>query len=430
MAKLGQQATSMFLLLIFSIFSPHQVTAITAGNDNRLVAFLGNWQSCPTTEQLDQYTHIAIAFAVSYSWAPAKNICNTNCDIGSPVPVCNNQVNQNLVDSWRAAGKKVTLSFGGAGMGGSWAGDVNNCWDYCFDKASHVVSQLVDIVTTQNFDGVDIDYEYFYNTTAQQNFLRDITTGLKASLPAGQNIVTHVPMDSDLVPVSAYYNILKEESDSIDFIMAQYYNGITRPAIDGFTGTGSGWMDASTHFDKISNEIYNNEPNRVVFGFCVKDCSGTGSNTNSSQAAQVMADVARIYPCNGGAFFWIAERDTSGTWSSEVGAIVHANSGCSDPIFRYHDINRVGSCRPNKACPDGLCCSKWGYCGSTEAYCGTGCLSNCWEDTATTLTTEVDSDGTCEPNKSCSNGLCCSQWGHCGSSEAHCGTGCQSNCRV
>ena len=30
------------------------------------------------------------------------------------------------VDSWRLAGKKVLLSFGGAGMGGSWSGDSNN----------------------------------------------------------------------------------------------------------------------------------------------------------------------------------------------------------------------------------------------------------------------------------------------------------------
>ena len=32
---------------------------------------------------------------------------------------CNDQA---LVESWRCAGKKVTLSFGGAGMGGSWSG--------------------------------------------------------------------------------------------------------------------------------------------------------------------------------------------------------------------------------------------------------------------------------------------------------------------
>ncbi|KAJ8618291.1 hypothetical protein MRB53_014477 [Persea americana] len=28
-------------------------------------------------------------------------------------------------------------------------------------------------------------------------------------------------------------------------------------------------------------------------------------------------------------------------------------------------------------CPGGLCCSNYGYCGSTDPYCGTGCQSQC-----------------------------------------------------
>ncbi|CAL9063373.1 unnamed protein product [Musa banksii] len=28
-------------------------------------------------------------------------------------------------------------------------------------------------------------------------------------------------------------------------------------------------------------------------------------------------------------------------------------------------------------CPGGLCCSQYGFCGSTEAYCGSGCQSQC-----------------------------------------------------
>ena len=59
---------------------------------------------------------------MSYTWSPAKNNCDAQCNIANTVPICNNQNNQALVDSWRAAGKKVILSFGGAGMGGSWSG--------------------------------------------------------------------------------------------------------------------------------------------------------------------------------------------------------------------------------------------------------------------------------------------------------------------
>ncbi|KAK1272636.1 Chitinase 1 [Acorus gramineus] len=30
-----------------------------------------------------------------------------------------------------------------------------------------------------------------------------------------------------------------------------------------------------------------------------------------------------------------------------------------------------------KLCPNGLCCSQYGYCGSTDPYCGNGCQSQC-----------------------------------------------------
>jgi len=129
-----------------------------AGGDSRLIAYLGNWEACPTPQQLESYTHIVVAFAVSYSYNQAKNSCNAECNIGTSVPICNGG-SQALVDSWRAAGKKVILSFGGAGMGGSWSGDSNNCWDDCFGKEDELSDALVSMVQSQNFDGIDIDYE-------------------------------------------------------------------------------------------------------------------------------------------------------------------------------------------------------------------------------------------------------------------------------
>jgi hypothetical protein len=90
--------------------------SVSAGGDSRMVAFLGNWQSCPSPDQYDQYTHILISFAVSYIWNAAKNQCSASCTIGAPVPICENQENPELMNVWHAAGKKVILSFGGAGM--------------------------------------------------------------------------------------------------------------------------------------------------------------------------------------------------------------------------------------------------------------------------------------------------------------------------
>ncbi|ORZ33387.1 hypothetical protein BCR44DRAFT_85424 [Catenaria anguillulae PL171] len=37
----------------------------------------------------------------------------------------------------------------------------------------------------------------------------------------------------------------------------------------------------------------------------------------------------------------------------------------------------VGGCSADRLCPNGLCCSQYGWCGSTSAYCSTGCQSQC-----------------------------------------------------
>jgi len=273
--------------------------------------------------------------------------------------VCENQNQQELVDGWRTAGKKVLLSFGGAGMGGSWSGDTNNCWDYCFGKEDALSTALVDIVDNQNFDGVDIDYEYCYDIANKQTgkcpqrtaaysdlkaqtFLDRLTSQLRTKLDAlqvangydrGRYVVTHAPMDTDLTPsTSAYFQILRERRADLDFLMPQFYNGVTRPA-GGIDGSGGGQMSAATLFGSLSDELFDGEPNKVVFGHCISACSGTGSNINAVQAVQVTSHLKQIndgqFACNGGAFFWVALGDAGGAWSDAVVAEVSETAGCS-----------------------------------------------------------------------------------------------------
>ncbi|KAL7518756.1 hypothetical protein ACHAWX_003566 [Stephanocyclus meneghinianus] len=235
--------------------SSSMVTSIQAlytadhGEDSRLIAYVGNWQACPTDAQVDAYSHLVIAFSVSYTWGASANQCNTQCSIGTLVPICNNANNQALVDKRRGMGKKVIFSFGGAGMGGSWSGDKNNCWDYCFGKEEQLSTSLVIIVKNQNFDGVDIDYEYCYDVNGVQSgsckqrtslysdakaqtFLDTLTSKLRVKLDAlqlsndyncGHNELTHAPMDTDIsIPNSKYYQILTNCSNDLDFIMPQF----------------------------------------------------------------------------------------------------------------------------------------------------------------------------------------------------------------
>ncbi|OMO55725.1 Glycoside hydrolase, family 19, catalytic [Corchorus capsularis] len=72
-------------------------------------------------------------------------------------------------------------------------------------------------------------------------------------------------------------------------------------------------------------------------------------------------------------------------------------------------------------CANGLCCSQYGYCGTTPDYCGTGCQSQCGSGSTQRCGSQAG-------GALCANGLCCSQYGYCGNTPDYCGTGCQSQC--
>jgi len=309
------------------VANPNPPTPITNNNrnkDSRMIAYVGNWQPCPTDKQMEQYTEIVVAFAVSYTWSPGKNICSQTCEIDAP-PTCNNEYRPDLIQKWKGQGKKIILSFGGAGMGGSWSGDNNDCWDYCFGRETKVVNRLTAIVNEQNLDGVDIDYEYFYEDKQNgsnfnkgkeaQKFLKDVTVGLRSKLPAGSEI-THAPMEPDMEPGRPYFELLKDISHTLDFLMPQYYNGYQKP-YDNF-------QSALDHFTIITNDMFGGDASKVVFGFCISECGPF--NLNGVESANVMENLAKTYPCNGGAFFWVADGDKNANWSSSVTNQLQINS--------------------------------------------------------------------------------------------------------
>merc|ERR1719266_1722698 len=181
-------------------------------------------------------------------------------------------------------------------------------------------------------DGVDIDYEYFYDNNQNGSgfakgdeakaFLNKVTLGLRAGMGPGKELA-HAPMDPDLVPGKGYYDLVKTwgQDDVLDFIMPQYYNGLTRPVTNP--------RGAMEHYTRLVNEAFKKDPKKMVFGFCISDCSGTGSNANGVQAAAMMSTVRDAYACNGGAFFWVADHDRNGAWSSVVNGEIAPYRGCS-----------------------------------------------------------------------------------------------------
>ncbi|OEL27830.1 hypothetical protein BAE44_0011151 [Dichanthelium oligosanthes] len=86
------------------------------------------------------------------------------------------------------------------------------------------------------------------------------------------------------------------------------------------------------------------------------------------------------------------------------------------------DVPQCGPLAGGKYCPNGLCCSSWGFCGTGPAYCDDG-------QSLAVSARAGEQCGRQAGGKLCPNGLCCSKWGFCGSTPDYCGDGCQSQCK-
>eukprot|EP00833_Pecoramyces_ruminatium_P005133 jgi/Orpsp1_1/1179165/evm.model.c7180000068259.1 len=102
--------------------------------------------------------------------------------------------------------------------------------------------------------------------------------------------------------------------------------------------------------------------------------------------------------------------------------VEHEKKSCSSSS--NGKISTNGKCGKNYGkCPSGECCSKYGYCGTSDKHCGTGCQSEFGQCSSSKIST----NGQCgEKYGQCPSGKCCSKYGYCGTSDKHCGTGCQS----
>ena len=83
----------------------------------------------------------------------------------------------------------------------------------------------------------------------------------------------------------------------------------------------------------------------------------------------------------------------------------------------------------NSRCPGSQCCSQYNYCGTTTAHCGTGCkpLFGTCTTTTTAPSLPVSSNYKCGKAEGtrCPGTECCSQYNWCGTTAGHCSTGCQ-----
>ena len=105
------------------------------------------------------------------------------------------------------------------------------------------------------------------------------------------------------------------------------------------------------------------------------------------------------------------------------------NNNCADGGGTATCPAATNQCGPGRTCASiglpGQCCSQYGWCGTSAAHCGTFCQNGC---SGTSGTSCAALTGQCGPGKTCPSGECCSQYGWCGTSSAHCGACCQNGC--
>merc|ERR1712113_356718 len=135
-------------------------------------------------------------------------------------------------------------------------------------------------------------------------------------MPAGKSL-SHAPMDGDLSEGKPYYNIIKTVASSVDYLLPQYYNGPFRPA--------NNLALPIAHLQKLVSDCLDGDASKVLFCFCIADCSGTGSNIDGNKAAEIMRNVRMSFPQIGGAFFWGASDDgVDASWSTPL---IHVGFG-------------------------------------------------------------------------------------------------------
>ncbi|KAK7529761.1 uncharacterized protein J3D65DRAFT_688325 [Phyllosticta citribraziliensis] len=134
---------------------------------------------------------------------------------------------------------------------------------------------------------------------------------------------------------------------------------------------------------------------------------------------------------------WASAAATS---SSSVGGGTGGGGGGVNDPYPYLD-GACGADFNGKTCFGnelGRCCSKWGFCGNDEPWCGEGCQPEYGNCSATVTDPSKPPTSSLYPEAACGAsaggqtcfgnvvGSCCSQWGYCGIGDPWCGTGCQS----
>ena len=224
---------------------------------------------------------------------------------------------QSNIQTLKKAGKNVLISLGGG------AGFPSSAYQSYAQNVNGLVNQLVNFVTSNGFNGVDIDYEDDNGFTGKYDgigFLSALTSGLAQALPSGQNIITHAPQtpywDKQSEWKGAYAQIWQRVGNQITWINNQFYNN---PDYD---------KDAATKVSWYQNVAAITGAQKLLVG-AILDPGTDGYITLDDMIQNVITPLqAKFGSQFGGVMGWEFALDQGGTWGNRIGQALELKNSC------------------------------------------------------------------------------------------------------
>ncbi|KAJ2905196.1 hypothetical protein MKZ38_006102 [Zalerion maritima] len=264
----------------------------------------------------------------------------------------------------------------------------------------------------------DLDTEgYLHNTADEISETKDILDAALASSSPDSDAWLHIEHDIEYYVVYDFMEYMLQE------LIADGWNMVTvgeclGDAKDNWYRTVDGAYDDGNPDDDLSVS---------TDGTCGSGITCLGSEFGDCCSQNGWCGSTEDY-CSTGCQSDYGDCDATAT------ATATASSTADPTSTATGSVSTDGSCGSGITCLGsefGDCCSQHSWCGSTDAYCGTGCQSDFGSCTSSdTGSDTVSTDGTCGDGVTCEGsefGDCCSQYGWCGSTDGHCGDGCQTD---
>jgi chitinase len=214
---------------------------------------------------------------------------------------------QSNIQILQNTGKNVLISLGGG------KGFPPSAYESYAQNVNELVEQLASFVSSNGFNGVDIDYEDdagFTGTYDGIEFLIALTNGLAQALPSGQNIITHAPQTPYWDPKynnAPYAEIWQGAGNQITWINNQFYNN---PPWDATPDLKVEW------YDKIACIT---GAQKLMAGALVAAGADEGYITLDQMISQVIMPLKDAWGSEfGGVMGWEFARDQGGTWAEGI----------------------------------------------------------------------------------------------------------------